>query len=276
MSYQSFEDMKPSEGRPRSGSPDSVANIDVLAAAKQVAANTENLDLDSFLATDTPNKPLLNNLKEAMRAYKDNQTEENEKEVVKIFDEMLRRKDKNIGRTKTLRGRKRYVFVQNPTTLGITKVNFGEWRHNQTNPLTKQNNPAFFGGRRKKKTRKKRGGRRRKKRTKKKTRRKRRKSRKRKTKRRRRKRRGKKTRKRKAGCWPFCITRPRVLEEEPLVQQQQQEAPTMTDAERQADNINRLIVTSSGNRSWHTERRHARLAANEAAAKKAANTQGGD
>jgi len=121
-------------------------------------------------------------------------------------------------------------------------------------------------GRKKRKTRK----RRRKKRTKKKTRRKRRKSRKRKTKRRRKK----KTRKRKAGCWPFC--KPKVLEEEPLVQQQPQEARTMTPQEREDDNIQRLLDTSSGNRSLHTERRNRRLAANEAAAKKANNTQGGD
>ena len=122
------------------------------------------------------------------------------------------------------------------------------------------------GGRKKKrKTRK----RRRKKRTKKKTRRKRRKSRKRKTKRRRKK----KTRKRKAGCWPFC--KPRVLEEEePLVQQQPQEARTMTPQEREDDNIQRLLDTSSGNRSLHTERRNRRLAANEAAAAAANNPQG--
>jgi hypothetical protein len=110
--------------------------------------------------------------------------------------------------------------------------------------------------------------RRRKKRTKKKTRRKRRKSRKRKTKRRRKK----KTRKRKAGCWPFC--KPNVLKQ-PLIPQQQ-EAPTMTPQEIEDYNIDRLIQTSSGNRSRHTERRNRRLAANEAAAKEAANTQGGD
>lgn len=123
-------------------------------------------------------------------------------------------------------------------------------------------------GRKKRKTRK----RRRKKRTKKKTRRKRRKSRKRKPKRRRKK----KTRKRKAGCWPFCPRKPRVLEETPLVQQQPQEARTMTDRERIEDGIARLNVTSSRNRSLHTERRNRRLEANEAAAKKANNPQGED
>lgn len=266
MSYESFKDMNvkvKQEGRPRSGSPDSVT---MSIAANQAASNMENLDIDSFLATDATPGSDLDKLKKAMRAYKKNQTKENEKKVENIFETMLSSKDKNVGKKVTLNGRKRYVFVQNPTTFGITKVNFGKWRHNQTNPLTKEDNPAFFGGKRRKSRK-----RRRKKRTKKKTRRKRRKSRKRKTKRRRKK----KTRKRKAGCWPFCRRRPRVLEETPLVQQRQ-EAPTMTDEERIEDNINRLIVTSSGNRSLHTERRNRRLAENEAAAKKAANTQGGD
>jgi len=181
MSYESFEDMKKvnvkQEGRPRSGSPDSVAaHLDVVAAANQAASNIENLDLDSFLATDATPGSDLDKLKNAMRAYKKNQTEENEKKVAEIFDEMIKRGDENVGKTK-IPPRKRYVLND------FEKVFFGNWRHNQTNPLTKEKNPAFFGGKRKKrrKTRK----RRRKKRTKKKTRRKRRKSRKRKTKRRR-------------------------------------------------------------------------------------------
>ena len=254
MSYQSFEKMKKEhEGRPRSGSPDSVADIDVLAAAKQVAANTENLDLDSFLATDATPGSDLDKLKKAMRAYKKNQTEENENAVAKIFDKMLRNKDINVVKTK-IPPRKRYVLTQN-----FRKVSLGKWR--RKNELNKKNNPAFFGGKRRK-TRK----RRRKKRTKKKTRRKRRKSRKRKPKRRRKK----KTRKRKAGCWPFCTRRPRV--QEPLLPQQQ-EAPTMTDEERIEDNINRLIATSSGNRSLHTARRDRRLEANEAIARANDNPQ---
>jgi hypothetical protein len=263
MSYESFKDMnqlKEKKGRPRSGSPRSVTDIDMLLAANQAASNIENLDIDSFLSNDMTNNPLLNNLKKAMLAYKQDQTEENENEVAEIFDKMIKNNDKNVGKTK-IPPRKRYVLND------FKQVFLGKWRHNQTNPLTKEKNPAFFGGKRKKrrKTRK----RRRKKRTKKKTRRKRRKSRKRKTKRRRKK----KTRKRKAGCWPFCRRRPRVQER---LLPQQQEAPTMTDEERIEDYTNRLIETSSGSRSLHTERRHARLAANEAAAKKANNPQGDD
>ena len=178
MSYESFKDMNvkvKQEGRPRSGSPDSVT---MSIAANQAASNMENLDLDSFLATDATPGSDLDKLKKAMRAYKKNQTKENEKKVEKIFETMLSSDDKNVGKKRTLSGRKRYVKDES-----FRKVFFGNWRHNQTNPLTKEKNPAFFGGKRKKrrKTRK----RRRKKRTKKKTRRKRRKSRKRKTKRRR-------------------------------------------------------------------------------------------
>jgi hypothetical protein len=50
----------------------------------------------------------------------------------------------------------------------------------------------------------------------------------------------------------------------------------MTPQEREDDNIQRLLDTSSGNRSLHTARRDRRLAANEAAAAAANNTQGGD
>jgi len=261
MSYESFKDMnqlKEKKGRPRSGSPRSVTDIDMLLAANQAASNIENLDIDSFLSNDMTNNPLLNNLKKAMLAYKQDQTEENENEVAEIFDKMIKNNDKNVGKTK-IPPRKRYVLND------FKQVFLGKWRHNQTNPLTKEKNPAFFGGKRKKrrKTRK----RRRKKRTKKKTRRKRRKSRKRKPKRRRKK----KTRKRKAGCWPFC--KPKVRETQPLLLQQQ-EAPTMTDEERIEDDIARLSATSSGNPDYRTQRRHALLAAREAAARANDNPQG--
>jgi hypothetical protein len=179
MSYESFKDMnqtKEKKGRPRSGSPDSVSDIDVSIAANQAASNIVNLDIDSFLSNDMTNNPLLNNLKQAMLAYKQDQTEENEKKVANIFDEMLSKKDKNVGRTK-IPPRKRYVLTKNEDG-SFRKVSLGKWRRNNT--LNKKNNPAFFGGKRRK-TRK----RRRKKRTKKKTRRKRRKAKKRKTKRRR-------------------------------------------------------------------------------------------
>lgn len=276
MSYESFEDMKKvnvnQKGRPRSGSPDSVAaHLDVVAAANQAASNIENLDLDSFLATDATPGSDLDKLKNAMRAYKKNQTEENEKKVAEIFDEMIKRGDENVGKTK-IPPRKRYVLTQNEDGSFRT-VSLGKWRHNQTNPLTKEKNPAFFGGRRKKrKTRK----RRRKKRTKKKTRRKRRKSRKRKTKRRRKK----KTRKRKAGCWPFCRRRrPRVLEEEPLVQQQQeapQEAPTVNPGLRRQQNEDDFARLKSSRTRHYQSRYDAREAARAAEQQKKAGTQGGD
>jgi len=138
-------------------------------------------------------------------------------------------------------------------------------RSDADNPITRElcPPPQDGAGRKKRKTRK----RRRKKRTKKKTRRKRRKSRKRKPKRRRKK----KTRKRKAGCWPFC--KPKVRETQPLLLQQQ-EAPTMTDEERIEDDIARLSATSSGNPDYRTQRRHALLAAREAAARANDNPQG--
>ena len=137
-------------------------------------------------------------------------------------------------------------------------------RSDADNPTTRElcPPPQEGSGRKKRKTRK----RRRKKRTKKKTRRKRRKSRKRKTKRRRKK----KTRKRKAGCWPFC--KPKV--QEPLLPQPQV-APTVTPDEEKAGDIARLLETS-GNPDYRTQMRHARLAAREAAAAKAAPRQGGD
>jgi hypothetical protein len=50
----------------------------------------------------------------------------------------------------------------------------------------------------------------------------------------------------------------------------------MTPQEREDDNIQRLLDTSSGNRRLHTERRNRRLEANEAAAKEANNPQGED
>ena len=130
--------------------------------------------------------------------------------------------------------------------------------------------PQEGAGRKKRKTRK----RRRKKRTKKKTRRKRRKSRKRKPKRRRKK----KTRKRKAGCWPFCTQRPRVLEETPLVQQQEapQEAPTVNPAlhqERLADDFAQL----KSSRTAHYQREmDMRLAARKAKQREVGGTQGGE
>jgi len=268
MSYESFKDMnqlKEKKGRPRSGSPRSVTDIDMLLAANQAASNIENLDIDSFLSNDMTNNPLLNNLKKAMLAYKQDQTEENENEVAEIFDKMIKNNDKNVGKTK-IPPRKRYVLNN------FKQVFLGKWRHNQTNPLTKEKNPAFFGGKRKKrrKTRK----RRRKKRTKKKTRRKRRKSRKRKTKRRRKK----KTRKRKAGCWPFCTRRPRVLEEEPLVQQQQeapQEAPTVNPELRRQQNEDDFARLKSSRTRHYQSQMDMRLEDREAKQREIAGPPGG-
>ena len=128
------------------------------------------------------------------------------------------------------------------------------------------------GGRKKRrKTRK----RRRKKRTKKKTRRKRRKSRKRKPKRRRKK----KTRKRKAGCWPFCRRRPRVLEEEPLVQQQQeapQEAPNENPREKAARLQHEFEGLKSSRTRHYQDEMNRRLDARKTKQREVGGTQGGD
>lgn len=127
-------------------------------------------------------------------------------------------------------------------------------------------------GRKKRKTRK----RRRKKRTKKKTRRKRRKSRKRKTKRRRRKRGRKKTRKRKAGCWPFC-RRPRVLEEEPLVQQEApQQAPNENPREKAARLQHEFEGLKSSRTRHYQDEMNRRLDARKAKEREVGGTQGGD
>ena len=131
--------------------------------------------------------------------------------------------------------------------------------------------PQEGAGRKKRKTRK----RRRKKRTKKKTRRKRRKSRKRKSKRRRKK----KTRKRKAGCWPFCRKIPSVLEEEPLVQQQQespQEAPHENPREK-AKRLQREFEGLKSSRTRHyQEEMNRRLDTREAKQREVGGTQGGE
>ena len=186
------------------------------------------------------------------------------------------------GKKLTVKGKKRWVI--DSTDLDRTKQSFGKWRAAPSPDATWPRKPAedetvkdvltgdaWKGGRRKKrKTRK----RRRKKRTKKKTRRKRRKSRKRKTKRRRKK----KTRKRKAGCWPFC--RPRVLEEEPLVQRQQQEAPQQAPNENPREKAARLQHEFEGLESSRTrhyqDEMDRRLDARKAKQREVGGTQGGD
>jgi hypothetical protein len=321
------------------------------------------------------------NLKEAMINYKEKQNKENEDKVAIAFN-ALRTQDKHWARKK-VKGRKTIRQVQNDGNWVNLSNTPGGWRITQGNYLNKENNPAFYGGRRKR-TRK----RRRKKRTKKKTRRKRhkgglslfnkspekideeedkkqtklyhemkrakmehdtdrqdeikallkksfdrqkkhntpgyiknekvinafydrqiesalptieksmkmgllvprkprtksagrrtrkRKKRKRKTKRRRRKR-GKRTRKRKAGCWPFCRRRPRVLEEEPLVQQQQeapQEAPTVNPELRRQQNEDDFARLKSSRTRHYQSQMDMRLEDREAKQREIAGPPGG-
>ena len=106
------------------------------------------------------------NLKEAMINYREDRNKQNEDKVATAFD-ALRKENKNWARKK-VKGTKTIRQVRNLGNWVNLSNTPGGWRITQGNTLNKENNPAFFGGRRKR-TRK----RRRKKRTKKKTRRKR-------------------------------------------------------------------------------------------------------